>query len=78
MLAKLGKILKKQAKRCTHFNQLSNIMHKFKTNIQSIPLPEQFTYPFHYTPHPLCVMAAEEVQAYLQSRTDWHDELQGG
>ena len=53
-------------------------MHRFKKDIQSIPLPEQFTYPFHYTPHPLCVMAAEEVQAYLQSRTDWHDELQGG
>lgn len=42
------------------------------------PLPVQFTYPFHYTPHPLCVQAAEEVQAYLQCRTEWHDELQQG
>ena len=53
-------------------------MHPFKKDISHISLPEQFTYPFHYTPHPLCVLAAEEVQAYLQSRTDWHDELQGG
>lgn len=53
-------------------------MHYFKNNIQDIPLPEQFTYPFHYTPHPLCVMAATEVQAYLQSRPEWHDELQQG
>ena len=53
-------------------------MHLFKNNIQDIPLPEQFTYPFHYTPHPLCVMAATEVQSYLQSRSEWHDELQQG
>ena len=45
---------------------------------EHIPLPEQFTYPFHYTPHPLCVKATEAVQAYLQSRTEWHDELQKG
>ena len=53
-------------------------MHHFKNKIQNIPLPEQFTYPFHYTPHPLCVMAAKEVQAYLQSRSEWHTELQQG
>ena len=53
-------------------------MHLFKNDIQHLPLPEQFTYPFHYTPHPLCVMAATEVQAYLQNRTDWHEELQQG
>ena len=45
---------------------------------KAIPLPQQFTYPFHYTPHPLCVQAAQQVQAYLQSRTDWHEELQQG
>lgn len=52
--------------------------HHYQTDISNLPLPELFTYPFHYTPHPLCVKAAEEVQAYLQSRTDWHDELQQG
>ena len=53
-------------------------MHLFQSDITSIPLPEQFTYPFHYTPHALCKKATEEVQAYLQTRTDWHDELQQG
>ena len=53
-------------------------MHHFNKDIQHISLPEQFTYPFHYTPHPLCVLAAEEVQTYLQSRTEWHSELQQG
>ena len=53
-------------------------MHTFQTPIAPIPLPEKFTYPFHYTPHPLCIAAAEEVQAYLQTRTEWHEELQKG
>ena len=53
-------------------------MHTFHTPISHIPLPEQFTYPFHYTPHPLCVLATEEVQSYLQTRPEWHEELQHG
>ena len=53
-------------------------MHCFKNNTENIPHPEQFTFPFYYSPHPLCVLAAQEVQDYLQSRTDWHDELQKG
>ena len=28
--------------------------------------PERFTYPFCYEPHPLCVLAAQEVQQELQ------------
>lgn len=52
--------------------------HTFAQPIQSIPLPERFTYPFHYTPHPLCVIATEETQAYLKERTEWREELQTG
>lgn len=52
--------------------------HTFAQPIQSIPLPERFTYPFHYTPHPLCVIAAEETQVYLKERTEWREELQTG
>ena len=53
-------------------------MHTFQTPISHIPLPEQFTYPFHYTPHPLCMLATEEVQSYLHTRPEWHEELQHG
>ena len=53
-------------------------MHPFKANISQHPLPEQFTFPFYYTPNPWCVLAVEEVQSYLESRTDWHEELQKG
>ena len=54
------------------------MLHTFTHVINGLGLPNEFTYPFHYTPHPLCVKAAEEVQQYLQSRTDWHEELQQG
>lgn len=40
--------------------------------------PRQFTYPFHYTPHPLCLEAAAQVQRYLASRADWAAELAQG
>ena len=52
--------------------------HFFSHPVSHIPLPEQFTFPFHYTPHPLSVVAAEEVQAYLLSRKDWESDLQQG
>ena len=54
------------------------MIHSFPIATDNLSLPQLFTYPFHYTPHPLCVKAAEEVQQYLQSRTDWHEELQQG
>lgn len=49
------------------------MLHSFKTSISGIPLPEQFTYPFCYTPHPLCVRAAEEVQQYLVQHPEWNE-----
>ena len=34
--------------------------------IADLPLPERFTYPFCYEPHPLCLMAAEEVKREIE------------
>ena len=31
-----------------------------------IPKPERFTYPFCYEPHPLCLLAAEEVKQEIE------------
>jgi len=36
-------------------------------------LPERFTFPFQYIPHPLCERAAEAVQAYLDETNIAHD-----
>ena len=39
-------------------------IHPLETDI---PLPERFTYPFCYEPHPLCLLAVEEVKRELST-----------
>ena len=56
----------------------TDYIHRFSHKITGIPLPVAFTFPFHYTPHKLTILAADEVQAYLRSRTDWEEELHAG
>ncbi len=41
------------------------LFHTYKTDIQSFQLPEKFTFPFYYEPHPLAILAAEELQNEL-------------
>lgn len=53
-------------------------MNKFHILNTDIGEPQRFTYPFNYVPHPLCVMAAEQLQAYIAQRTEWKDEVDGG
>jgi len=43
-----------------------NRISYFSDAINNIPLPERFTFPFYYEPHPLAKMAAAELQEYLQ------------
>jgi len=43
----------------------------FKESIASQALPERFTFPFYYQPHPLCLIAAKELQAYIATQTQW-------
>ena len=54
------------------------MLHPFHTDISGITLPTRFTYPFCYTPHPLCVRAAEEVQQYLAGHPEWGEEKMFG
>ena len=44
------------------------VIHPLHTDI---PRPERFTYPFAYEPHPLCQLAAKEVQQYIAT----HEEI---
>ena len=53
-------------------------LHYFADSISLLSLPEKFTYPFHYTPHPLCIAAAGEVGHYLETKGEWQDELRKG
>lgn len=51
------------------------MIHLFEQPISHIALPKKFTFPFQYTPHPLCVLAAEEVKAFIASQEEWQEEL---
>lgn len=40
-------------------------------DLEAYTLPERFTFPFYYEPHPLCIQAAQQLQGYLESQTEW-------
>lgn len=52
--------------------------HRLPPSVANTPSPQQFTYPFCYRPHPLCVAAANEVQAYLSAQQQWQQEISLG
>jgi tRNA pseudouridine32 synthase/23S rRNA pseudouridine746 synthase len=52
--------------------------HPFNRVPDKDSLPDKFTNPFDYQPHPLCIEAAECVQSYLATQTQWSDELSEG
>lgn len=43
----------------------------FQTDISEYTLPERFTFPFCYEPHPLSEIAAKELQQHIEAQTDW-------
>ncbi|MDR9766931.1 RluA family pseudouridine synthase [Shewanella baltica] len=43
----------------------------FTQAIDAYALPQRFTFPFYYEPHPLCVLAANELQQHLETQSDW-------
>ena len=40
-------------------------LHRFTQDIMDVELPVRFNNPFYYSPHRLCVMAADEVRSFL-------------
>ena len=58
---------------------MHHILHRFNPDeVAGIALPGHFTNPFHYSPHPLAVIAARHTEAMLRSHPEWHDELSRG
>ena len=41
------------------------LLHRFKSDISVVEAPGRFNNPFYYSPHALCVAAADEVRAML-------------
>lgn len=53
--------------------------HEFTVEeLNGVEMPQQFTFPFHYVPHALSVLASKHLRCYLASRQDWAEELQQG
>jgi tRNA pseudouridine32 synthase/23S rRNA pseudouridine746 synthase len=53
---------------------IDNYFTHFEQSIAGEVLPERFTYPFFYEPHPLCLIAAKQLQDHLIAQSDWqHD-----
>ncbi len=41
---------------------------------ENIKLPQHFTFPYYYTPHPLALLAVDHLQHYLETQQQWqHD-----
>lgn len=51
-------------------NTHSKISYFHDSQIDGIALPERFTFPFYYEPHPLTLIAVAELQHYLETQTD--------
>ena len=41
-------------------------------------VPEKMNNPLCYEPHPLCIAVCKELQAYLENRADWREEIDRG
>tara|TARA_R110000751_G_scaffold307911_1_gene435157 strand:- start:82113 stop:83828 length:1716 start_codon:yes stop_codon:yes gene_type:complete len=44
---------------------------QFNAPIQEYDLPSRFTFPFYYQPHPLCILAATQLQHQLKTQDQW-------
>jgi tRNA pseudouridine32 synthase/23S rRNA pseudouridine746 synthase len=53
-------------------NLESQYIHSFDSPITGISLPDKFTFPFYYTPHPLVELAANQIQKYLKDQNEWN------
>jgi tRNA pseudouridine32 synthase/23S rRNA pseudouridine746 synthase len=50
----------------------------FHPLITDMERPERLNNPFYYEPHPLCIMAAEEVKCAISAHMEWADEVRKG
>lgn len=48
-----------------------NYFTSFREPIDPYTLPERFTFPFYYQPHPLCLLAVKELQEHLKTQQKW-------
>ncbi|MFT4668242.1 MAG: tRNA pseudouridine32 synthase/23S rRNA pseudouridine746 synthase [Gammaproteobacteria bacterium] len=49
----------------------TSLFTPFQQSTSGRELPERFTFPFYYEPHPIALLAAEELQQYIETQTEW-------
>ena len=49
----------------------AHCIHRFQSDISGIDMPQRFTFPFYYEPHPLSRIAVAELQDHLKTQTVW-------
>lgn len=54
------------------------MLHDLPAQTANMLRPKRFTFPYHYTPHPLCVAAAEEVRRHLKTQPALYEAAQEG
>ena len=53
---------------------IQSVFHKLPIPIAETDLPEKFTFPFSYQPHPVALTAVKALQTYLNEQKKWaHD-----
>ncbi len=57
---------------------MNDKFHLLTGQAATMALPQLFTCPFCYEPHPLALLAVQQVQRYVASRGDWAAELSAG
>lgn len=48
---------------------------RFSQSIDSIELPQKFTYPFNYKPHELSLLAANQLQEFIKHQCHWNHDF---
>ena len=63
---------------CALIRNFALNMTEFHPLHSSLPRPERMNNPLDYEPHPLCLLAANEVRAYLKAHEEWAEEVESG
>jgi tRNA pseudouridine32 synthase/23S rRNA pseudouridine746 synthase len=55
-----------------HKTNEASLFIPFISSVEAIELPKRFNFPFNYTPHPICILAAEELQYHIENEATWN------
>lgn len=63
---------------CHFYRTFAAVMMHLHPLTTDIAAPRRFTYPFSYEPHPLCLLAAQQVQEYIATHAEIREDADRG